>query len=184
MLLSLHHFYAMRLLQLHSSWRVHRSATCIFFPRKRLLRFTSLTSLSHAWTANQISLWEFSKQKMADWYSSDFVSNLFLRIFRVLHCSMENVRLIHSVDKPSNLRTLVKQDLRELGIKAPKLKKTKRLNQSRSSSTQVNVMKDGLIFCLQKLLLWTIVVFLVNCVYRSTIKACQTTLPLSIFYIS
>lgn len=57
---------------------------------------------------------------------------------------MENVRLIHSVDKPSNLRTLVKQDLRELGIKAPKLKKTKRLNQSRSSSTQVNVMKDGL----------------------------------------
>ena len=97
---------------------------------------------------------------------------------------MENVRLIHSVDKPSNLRTLVKQDLRELGIKAPKLKKTKRLNQSRSSSTQVNVMKDGLIFCLQKLLLWTVVVFLVNCVYRSTIKACQTTLPLSIFYIS
>ena len=31
-LLSLDHFYAKRLLQLHSSWRVHRSATSIFSP--------------------------------------------------------------------------------------------------------------------------------------------------------
>ncbi|XP_076464464.1 uncharacterized protein LOC143296429 [Babylonia areolata] len=47
---------------------------------------------------------------------------------------MENVRLIYSVDKPSNLRSLVKQDLRELGVKVPKLKKSKKLNQSRNSS--------------------------------------------------
>ncbi|KAL8622847.1 hypothetical protein ACOMHN_026968 [Nucella lapillus] len=47
---------------------------------------------------------------------------------------MEDVKLIYSVDKLSNLRSIVKQDLRDFGIKVPKLKKSKKLNQSRNVS--------------------------------------------------
>lgn len=47
---------------------------------------------------------------------------------------MEKLRLIHSVGNLGNLKSLIKQDLREFGVKAPKSKKTKKLNPSRNSS--------------------------------------------------
>ena len=47
---------------------------------------------------------------------------------------MERTRHISAVDKIDNLRTFVKQDLRDMGIKLPKSKKTKKLNNSRTFS--------------------------------------------------
>jgi hypothetical protein len=63
---------------------------------------------------------------------------LYFFSFQVKYGTMENVRLLHSVDKPSNLRHIVKAELKsEYGIKVPKQKKSRKLNQSRNSS-QVN----------------------------------------------
>ncbi|XP_041351525.1 uncharacterized protein LOC121370398 [Gigantopelta aegis] len=52
---------------------------------------------------------------------------------------MERTRHISAVDKIDNLRTFVKQDLRDMGIKLPKTKKAKKLNNSRAFS------QDGLL---------------------------------------
>lgn len=60
-------------------------------------------------------------------------------LFQGVRDTMENIRLVHSLDRPNDLKTIVRQDLRDLGIKAPKIKskKSKKLNQSRSSTQQV-----------------------------------------------
>ncbi|XP_070181705.1 uncharacterized protein [Littorina saxatilis] len=61
---------------------------------------------------------------------------------------MENIRLVHSLDRPNDLKTIVRQDLRDLGIKAPKIKskKSKKLNQSRSSTQQDTFLVSATVF--------------------------------------
>ena len=59
---------------------------------------------------------------------------------------MEHSVIINNIDRIDHLQTLVIQDLRDVGIKLPKAKKLKKLNQSRIIS-QSQVCTITLAYC-------------------------------------